>query len=232
MYELFNTVDGKYIFPNGTTKTSSELKNDSQYALLFAKDCVVNLTDGILTSYETLSSFAKKYGIDYETGSSMSPENAFALALQKKNEQDELQNLVTNPSSVLFSAAKISALSFTDEQALQVSDLYPAYAVGVNYKKDERFTYNGRLFKVAQDHTSQEQWIPGESGTESLYVNLEMADDGYLVWTPPTGAHNAYNAGDIVHYPTKDDPLYQSKIDGNTTVPGSDERWWKVYTEE
>lgn len=135
-------------------------------------------------------------------------------------------------SNIMEKAIKFSALSFTDEQALEVPDLYPAYEVDHAYKKDERFTYNGRLFKVNQDHTSAAQWVPGETGTESLYTCLEMAGDGYLVWTQPTGAHNAYNTGDIVHYPTADDPLYKSLIDGNTTVPGSDERWWETYTAE
>lgn len=45
-------------------------------------------------------------------------------------------------------------LDLDDEQALEVPDLYPVYEVDHAYKKDERFTYNGRLFKVNQDHTS------------------------------------------------------------------------------
>lgn len=71
-----------------------------------------------------------------------------------------------------------------------------------------------------------------ERARTPMVMSSEMAGDGYLVWTQPTGAHNAYNTGDIVHYPTKEDQLYQSQIDGNTTIPGSDERWWKVYSEE
>ena len=42
-----------------------------------------------------------------------------------------------------------------------------------------------------------------------------------------TGAHDAYNTGDIVG---RDGVLYESLINGNTTVPGSDERYWKVYS--
>lgn len=123
-------------------------------------------------------------------------------------------------------------LDLDDEQALEVPDLYPVYEVDHAYKKDERFTYNGRLFKVNQDHTSAAQWVPGETGTESLYTCLEMAGDGYLVWTQPTGAHNAYNTGDIVHYPTADDPLYKSLIDGNTWSPDAYPQGWEIYNEE
>lgn len=232
MYEIFDKENGTYTFPNGVTKTSAELKNDPEYTALFAKDCVISVLDGVMYSYETLASFANRYGIDYETSSEDSPEDVLVLVLSKKKEQDDFQKNLSMQTPSVFKAAAFAALSFTDEQAIQVSDLYPEYEVDHAYKKDERFTYNGRLFKVNQDHTSAAQWVPGETGTESLYTNLEMAGDGYLVWSQPTGAHNAYNTGDIVHYPTKEDQLYQSLIDGNTTVPGSDERWWKVYTEE
>ena len=230
MYKIFDKENGTYTFPNGVTKTSAELKSDPQYAALFAKDCVIAVLDGVMSSFETLASFANRYGIDYETESADDPNEILALVLAKKKEQDDFQEQNSRLVPSMVKAASIAALSFTDEQALEVSDLYPTYAVGVDYKKDERFTYNGRLFKVNQDHTSQEQWAPGETGTESLYTCLEMAEDGYLVWTQPTGSHNAYNTGDVVHYPTASDQLYKSLIDGNTTVPGSDERWWEVYT--
>lgn len=232
MYKLFDKENGTYTLPNGEVKTSSDLSADPQYAVLFAKDCVVAVMDGVLSSYETLASFASHYGIDYETDSPDDPETVLALVLSKKKERDDFQKNLSMQTPSVMKAAAFAALSFTDEQAIQVADLYPEFELNHEYKKDERFTYNGRLFKVNQAHTSQAQWVPGETGTESLYTNLEMAGDGYLVWSQPTGAHNAYNTGDIVHYPTKEDQLYQSQIDGNTTIPGSDERWWKVYSKE
>ena len=143
-------------------------------------------------------------------------------------QKEEKPFTVTNET--VEKAARIAALTFTDEQALEVPDLYPVYEVDHAYKKDERFNYNARLFKVNQDHTSAAQWVPGETGTESLYTNLEMAGDGYLVWTQPTGAHNAYNTGDIVHYPTADDPLYKSLIDGNSWSPDAYPAGWELYT--
>lgn len=231
MYKIFDKENGTYTFPNGVTKTSAELRDDPQYAALFSKDCVIAVLDGVMSSFETLASFANRYGIDYETESSDDPNEVLDRVLAKKKDQDDIRERNSRLVPAMVKAASISALSFTDEQAIEVSDLYPEYAVGVEYKQNDRFNYEGRLYKVNQDHTSQEQWVPGETGTESLYTNLEQAEDGYLVWTMPTGAHNAYNTGDIVHYPTASDQLYKSLIDGNTTVPGSDERWWETYTE-
>lgn len=229
MYKLFDRETGTYTFPDGTVKNSSDLKNDNNYKLLFVKNCVINETDGVLNSYQTLSDFAKNYGIDYSSDDEQDPQDVLDQVLAKKKYLEENPPLTL--SDTVRKAVSFVALTFTDEQAIQVPDLYPVYEVDHAYKKDERFTYNGRLFKVNQDHTSAAQWVPGETGTESLYTCLEMAGDGYLVWTQPTGAHNAYNTGDIVHYPTEDDPLYKSLIDGNVWSPDAYPQGWEIYNE-
>ena len=226
MYKLFDRENGTYTLPNGKIKTASDLSTDPQYAMLFAKDCVVAVMDGVLSSYETLASFASHYGIDYETDSSDDPETVLALVLSKKKEQDDFQKSMTMQTPSVFKAAAFAALSFTDEQAIEVSDLYPVYEVDHAYKKDERFTYNGRLFKVNQAHTSAAQWVPGETGTESLYTNLMLNDDGYQIWKQPTGAHDAYNTGDVVEY---NGVLYKSLIDGNAWAPDAYPQGWQEF---
>lgn len=47
-------------------------------------------------------------------------------------------------------------------------------------------------------------------------------------WVRPSGAHDAYNTGDKV---THNGKQYTSQIDGNTTEPGTDERWWSETKE-
>jgi len=44
-------------------------------------------------------------------------------------------------------------------------------------------------------------------------------------WKMPTGAHDAPNIGD---HRWHDGRVWRSKIVGNTTVPGSDDRWWET----
>lgn len=227
MIKLFN-VEESYTLPNGETLTGSELISKPEYSLLKNKTCVINVSDSVLRSYSTLSQICETYGVDYSSDGKQNPQEVLNQILAKKKMLEENPPLTI--SDTILKAASFVALSFTDEQALEVPDLYPAYEVDHAYKKDERFTYNGRLFKVNQDHTSAAQWVPGETGTESLYTNLEMAGDGYLVWTQPTGAHNAYNTGDIVHYPTKDDQLYKSLIDGNSWSPDAYPAGWELYT--
>jgi hypothetical protein len=43
-------------------------------------------------------------------------------------------------------------------------------------------------------------------------------------WVMPTGAHDAPNVGD---HRWHDGKVWRSLIAGNTTVPGSDPRWWE-----
>ena len=61
-----------------------------------------------------------------------------------------------------------SAPNLTDEQALSVSMLFNEWVVGKEYKKGYIVRYNGELYRIGQDHTSQEQWKPGDSGVTAL----------------------------------------------------------------
>lgn len=117
-----------------------------------------------------------------------------------------------------------------DEEAMEVATVYPAYEVGKAYKEKEMFTYgvNGvgdpQLYRVVQAHTSQEDWKPDT--TPALYTAIGLDDDGYPIWAQPTGAHDAYNKGDIVDY---NGTLYISAIDGNVYAPDAYPAGWEVY---
>ena len=117
------------------------------------------------------------------------------------------------------------ATSLTDTEALEAVALFPAWAVGVAYAKDERVQYDGKLYKVVQAHTSQADWTPPT--VPALFT--EVAPSGTIpVWKQPTGAQDAYNKGDKVHYPTVDDPVYESLIDANVWSPNDYPQGWKV----
>lgn len=128
-------------------------------------------------------------------------------------------------------ALQMFAATLTDEQAMEVATVYDPWEVGKAYTAGQYLTYgensvgDPQLYKVVQAHTSQADWTPDK--TASLYTPIGLDDSGFPIWAQPTGAHDAYNIGDIVDY---GGTLYESLINGNTTVPGSDERYWKVYS--
>ena len=124
------------------------------------------------------------------------------------------------------------AASLTDEQAMEVVAVYDPWAVGKTYAVGDFLTYgeNGvgdpQLYKVAQAHTSQADWKPDT--TPALYVAIGLDESGFPVWSQPTGAHDAYNTGDVVNYNGK---LYKSLIDGNVYSPEAYPAGWAEYTE-
>lgn len=52
------------------------------------------------------------------------------------------------------------------------------------------------------------------------------------VWVQPTGAHDAYQTGDRVHYPGENDPVYESLIDGNVWSPEVYPAGWRQLLTE
>ena len=118
-----------------------------------------------------------------------------------------------------------AAVSLDDEDALEGIELFPAWAVGVAYIAETRIRYDGKLYRVVQAHTSQADWLP--DSTPALYT--EVAKPGEIpVWKQPTGAQDAYNKGDLVHYPDVDGPVYRSTMDGNVWAPDAYPQGWEV----
>ena len=129
-------------------------------------------------------------------------------------------------------ALQMFAASLDDEKAMEVATIYDPWKVGKAYAVGEFFTYgvNGvgdpQLYKVAQAHVSQENWTP--DANPALYVAIGLDEQGYPVWSQPTGAHDAYNTGDIVDY---NGTLYKSLIDGNVYSPEEYQDGWEKVEE-
>lgn len=130
-------------------------------------------------------------------------------------------------------ALQMFAASLSEENAMEVATIYDPWAEGKAYAVGDFLTYgensvgDPQLYKVVQVHTSQADWKP--ETTPALYVAIGLDEQGYPVWSQPTGAHDAYNKGDIVDY---NGTLYQSLIDGNVYSPEAYPAWWEVYTKE
>lgn len=131
-----------------------------------------------------------------------------------------------------FKAVQLFAASLDDEKAMEVATIYDPWAVGKSYSVGEFVTYgensvgDPQLYKVVQAHTAQADWTPDTA--VSLFTAIGLDEKGYPVWSQPTGAHDAYNTGDIVDY---NGTLYQSRIDGNTHSPEAYPAGWAVYAE-
>lgn len=117
------------------------------------------------------------------------------------------------------------ATTLTDSQVAGVSSFLREWREGASFAAKEPFTHEGRTYRASQAFTGQAQYEPGGAGLESLFYEIEIAPDGIIVWKTPLGGHDAPGYGEKRHYPDADGPVYVSKRDGNTSVPGTDE-WW------
>ena len=127
-------------------------------------------------------------------------------------------------------ALQMFAASLDDEKAMEIASVYDEWKIGKAYSVGTFLTFgtnsvgDPQLYRVVQAHTSQADWTP--DNTPSLFVAIGLDDEGYPIWSKPTGAHDAYNKGDIVDY---NGTLYASLIDGNIWSPDEYPQGWEVH---
>lgn len=120
------------------------------------------------------------------------------------------------------------AKSLTDEEALEVPSLYDEWAVGITYSVGDRVEYGEKLYRCEQSHTAQEDWTP--DATPALWTDVALPHT-IPVWRQPTGAQDAYNAGDRVWYPDENTTIYMSTIDNNVWSPVDYPQGWEIVEE-
>ena len=112
----------------------------------------------------------------------------------------------------------------TDEQALQVTTLYPLWDATKTYAVGDRVRYAGNLYRCLQPHTAQETWNPADA--PSLWAKVLTDPSGAILpWEQP-GSTNPYMMGDKVTHIGK---TWESLVDNNVWEPGAvgTENLWK-----
>ncbi len=108
-----------------------------------------------------------------------------------------------------------AAQSLADETALEAVELFPEWKAGRAYTAGQRVRYDGVLYSVLMDHTSQEGWTP--IAAASLFAKVLIPDpDTIPEWEQPDST-NPYSAGDKV---THNGKTWVSDIDNNVWEPG------------
>ena len=122
--------------------------------------------------------------------------------------------------------ATVDALiqSMTDEEAIASQVLFPNWQSGKSYALNERVRYDGKLYKVLQAHTSQDDWTPDVAA--SLFAYLLTDEEGGTIqeWVQPDST-NGYSAGDQVTY---NGAIYTSLIDNNVWSPADYPAGWQL----
>lgn len=88
---------------------------------------------------------------------------------------DQVKRLIRIKDLVEDNKNNINTFGLTDEESLQVIDWFPAWKANVELKTGEKISYNGKLYEILQDHTSQNGWEPSIN-TASLFKEVAIND--------------------------------------------------------
>lgn len=214
--QTFSEENGK-LQVKTVSATRAELKKkfDDTFA---TKKLVVKEREQTIALYEN---YTEMYSLEEYSGGIL---GVTMYQVQKTPEaQAEVQ-----AAAVLV--AQMQAQNLTDEQALEVQAIYPAWdGNGINYTVGFKVLFAGVLYKCLQAHVSQLDWMPDV--TPSLWAKVLVAEDGSVSeWQQPDST-NAYMTGDKVLH---NGITYESLVDNNVWEPGAtgSEALWKVAETE
>lgn len=116
---------------------------------------------------------------------------------------------------------QINALYVDDATALRMIAFYPEWESGKAYTSANgcpvgyKVTQGGRLYKLRQEHTSQDNWAPGMTGTEAIWEEICESHDGTKYDPIPYNGNMVLEAG---KYYTQSVILYKCTRDTGNPV--------------
>jgi len=120
---------------------------------------------------------------------------------------------------------------YTPEQTPALFSFYRDNTTDLEWMEGEKVEvgwtrmYEGKKYECLQAHQTLSAWTPDV--TPALWKEIVVVVD-IPVWVQPTGAHDAYNIGDKVHFPTITDPVYESLINANVWSPTVYPAGWQL----
>lgn len=95
-------------------------------------------------------------------------------------------------------------------------EVFAAWEPNVSYQVGNLRSYEDKLYRCLQAHTSQDGWRPDV--TSALWKEAGNPADEWPEWSQPIGAVDAYTKGDKVSYNGKH---WISDVDNNVWAPGT-----------
>jgi len=123
-------------------------------------------------------------------------------------------DIITRARKLRYDFVESKAADLNDDDAINYKDAFPRWTYEKSYQIGDRVRYGEKLYKCVQAHTAQSDWTP--PATPALWT--EVAAPGEIPeWKQPTGAQDAYMAGDKVKH---NDKTWISTADNNVWEPG------------
>lgn len=120
-------------------------------------------------------------------------------------------DIISHPTTIFTDDDVPVEIFDTEEQlvtyiaGMQSGMFPPIPEVGEWCEENKIYAYGSDKAKCLQSHNRMHYPI---EDTPALWLVIPTVQ-GYPVWQQPTGAHDSYQIGDIVHYPNIDSPLWK-----------------------
>ena len=140
-------------------------------------------------------------------------------------------DILSHPSTI-FTDDNVEVTTFNTEEQLityiagMSNNFPPLPEVGEWCEMNQIYQYGDNKAKCLQGHN---RTIYPIEETPALFLMIYTVV-GYPVWVQPTGAHDAYQIADRVHFPDADSPVYESLINANTWSPTDYPAGWLLIT--
>lgn len=99
--------------------------------------------------------------------------------------------------------------TFDDTAALKVIDLYPIWQTEITVTADDRYQYEGKLYKAIQSHVTQADWAPDV--TPALWTVIDVEHMGTVDDPIPASRGMEYEYG---KYYIEEDIIYLCEREG------------------
>lgn len=128
--------------------------------------------------------------------------------------------ILSHPSTI-YTDEDVEVVTFDTEEQLVTyiagmeTGMFPELPEVGEWVEAGIYKYGTDKVKCITAHTRMHYTIKEQP---ALFLIIPTVVD-YPVWKQPTGAHDAYQKGDRVHFPAADSSVYESLIDANTWSP-------------
>jgi len=137
----------------------------------------------------------------------------------------EQLTLATAVASRLSAEARIKTSTVPNKDIETLSVLYDPWHPGRKYETGDLHSWDGTIIECIQSHTNTDPTHTPDTTPALWRVHRTTSGPTPDQWVQPTGSTDTYAVDDLVTYKGS---IYKSLIPANTTVPGSDPRWWEL----
>lgn len=145
-------------------------------------------------------------------------------ATARREAEEKHRPLTADEVTQMLIRQQVNTLTVDDATALRMIAYYPEWESGKAYATADgcpvgyKVVRGGKLYKLRTEHTSQDNWEPGATGTESLWTRIDEQHDGTKYDPIPYDGNMAlaeglyYTQGGVIYLCTRstESPVYNA----------------------